>query len=371
MKRLLGIAAIFCISSALQAQEKGKVVEEIVARVNNEIITLSDYQRGQATLEEETRQDCPTCTPEKFQEMLATRRANLLRDLIDQSLLAQKGKDLGLNVKADVIKRLDEIRQQYGWKDMDEMETQLRQQGVSLQDYEQTVENGFLTQEVIRHEVGSHIQVTRDEIEKYYADHKEDYNRPENVVLSEFFLSTEKKPESEIPQIEAKANAYLERIRKGESFEELAKRYSEGSTAKDGGYLGSFQRGQLAKDFEDVVFKMKKNDVSDVFRTKTGFLFFLLLQHYDAGVQPLDKVRNEIENRLVYERTQPELRKYLVTLREESWVMVKPGYTDTAAVAANPIVEVDPSAASSDTDKKPGKKKKKADSEDSGKPGGE
>src|SRR5208282_3077476 len=181
----------------------------------------------------------------------------------------------------------------------------------------------------------------------------------------------EKKPESEIPQIEAKANAYLARIRNGESFEALAKRFSEGSTAKDGGYLGTFQRGQLAKEFEDVLFKMKKNDLSDVFRTKTGFLFFLLMQHYDAGVQPLDKVRNEIENRLAYERTQPELRRYLVTLREESYVLVKPGYTDTAAVAGSPIVEVDPSAATSDTDKKSSKKKKKADSEDAGKPGGE
>jgi len=371
MKRLLGIAAIFFLSSTLQAQDKARVVEEIVARVNNEIITLSEYERGQSSLEEETRQDCPGCTADKLQEMLKTRRENLLRDLIDQSLLAQKGKDLGLNVKADVVKRLDELRQQYGWKDMDEMETQLRAQGISLQDYQQTVENGFLTQEVIRHEVGSHIQVSRDEIEKYYNDHKDEFNRPENVVLSEFFLSTEKMTESEIPQVEAKANAYLERIRKGESFEGLAKRFSEGSTAKEGGYLGSFQRGQLAKEFEDVLFKMKKNDLSDVFRTKTGFLFFLLMQHYDAGVQPLDKVRNEIENRLAYERTQPELRRYLVTLREESYVLVKPGYTDTAAVAGSPIVEVDPSAATSDTDKKSSKKKKKADSEDAGKPGGE
>ena len=372
MKRLLLIATIFCVSSCLQAQEKGKVIEEIIARVNNEIITLSDYERGQASLEDETRQDCPGCTADKLQEMLRSRRANLLRDLIDQSLLAQKGKDLGLNVEADVVKRLDEIRQQYGWKDMDDMETQLRAQGVSLEDYKQTLRNGFLTQEVIRHEVGSHIQVTRDEIEKYYADHKDEFNRPENVVLSEFFLSTEKKPESEIAAIEAKANAYLARIRRGESFEELAKRYSEGSTAKDGGYLGTFQRGQLAKDFEDVLFNMKRNDLSDVFRTKTGFLFFLVNQHYDAGVQPLDKVSNEIENRLVYERTQPELRKYLATLREESYVLVKPGYTDTAAAASNPIVEVDAAAEPSTTDKKSSKKKKKkSEAADAANQGGE
>jgi peptidyl-prolyl cis-trans isomerase SurA len=371
MKRLLPIAVIFCISSVLQAQEKGKVIEEIVARVNNEIITLSDYERAEGTLEEEARQDCPACSPDKVQEVLKNRRANLLRDLIDQSLLAQKGKDLGLNVQTDVVKRLDELRQQYGWKDMDEMESQLRAQGVSLEDYKQTLTNGFLTQEVVRREVGSHIQVSREEIEKYYTEHTQEFNRPENVVVSEFFLSTDKKPESDIPQIEAKINAYLVRIRREGNFEELAKRYSEGSTAKEGGYLGSYKRGELAKEFEEPLFKMKKGDVSDVFRTKTGFLFFRVVQHYDAGIQPLEKVRNEIENRLAYERTQPELRKYLATLREESYLIVKPGYTDTAGVANNPIVEVDPAAEPSSADKKAAKKKKKATPANAANLGGE
>ena len=354
--------SILCISNALWAQEeKGRVIEQIVARVNNEIITLSEYHTADASLEEETRQDCPSCPADKLQEMLRTRRANLLRDLIDQSLLAQKGKDLGINVEADVVKRLDQLRQQYGWKDMDEMESQLRLQGISLEDFKNTLRNQFLTQEVVRQQVSSRIQVSHEEVEKYYEEHKNDFVRPENVVLAEFFLSTEKKPESEIPAIEEKAKGYLARIRRGDSFEELAKRYSEGSTAQDRGFLGSFQRGQLSKEIEDQVFAMKRNDVTDVIRTKTGFLILLLLQHYDAGIQPLDKVRNEIENKLVYERTQPELRKYLATLREESYLIVKPGYTDTAAVAGTQIVEVDPAAApAAKTDKKSKKSKKSA-----------
>jgi len=362
MKRAALLMAIFCVSNVLWAQEeKGRVIEEIVARVNNEIITLSDYQKADAALEDETRQDCPGCPAEKYQEMLKTRRANLLRDLIDQSLLAQKGKDLGINVEADVIRRLDELRQQYGWKDMDDMESQLRTQGISLEDYKNQLRNTFLTQEVIRHEVGSHIAVTRDDEEKYYQEHQKDFNRPEHVVLSEFFLSTEKKPESDIPAIEEKAKGYLARIRRGDSFEELARHYSEGSTAKDGGFLGSFERGQLSKEIEETVFKMKRGDVTDVIRTKTGFLILMVMQHYDAGIQPLDKVRNEIDNRITYERTQPELRNYLATLREESYLIVKPGFTDTAAVPGSPIVEVDPAAApAAKSDKKSKKSKKDA-----------
>jgi peptidyl-prolyl cis-trans isomerase SurA len=366
MNRLLLILAIFCVSNTLAAQEKEhkRLLEEIVARVNNEIITLSEFERAQTSLLEEVRQDCPNCTPVQLQAAEKDKRANLLRDLIDQSLLAQKGKDLNINVEADVIKRLDQTRQQYGWKDMDEMESKLREQGISLEEYKNNLRNGFLTQEVIRQQVGSRIQTSHEDIQKYYNDHKQDFNRPGQVVLSEFFLSTGKKPESEIPQIETKAKAYLERIKKGDSFEELAKRYSEGSTAKDGGYLGSFQRGQLSKEIEDAVFGLKRNELTGVIRTKTGFLFLRLDQHYDAGVQPLDKVEPEIASRLYYERMQPQLRKFLVTLRTESYVVVKPGFTDTAAVNSTPIVEVEPAAAAPKDDKK-GKKGKKSSANNS------
>jgi peptidyl-prolyl cis-trans isomerase SurA len=359
MKQAVCIAAIFCVCSVLAAQEKGRVVEEIVARVNNEIITLTDFRRADSSLEEETRQDCPTCSPEKLQELMNSKRENLLRDLIDQSLLAQKGKDLGINVEPDVVKRLDEVRQQYGWKDMDEMESQLRAQGISLEDFKNTLRNGFLTQEVIKRQVGSRIQITHDDVVKYYEEHKQDFDRPETVVLSEFFLSTQKKTDSEIPAVEEKAKYYLARVQRGESFEELAKHFSEGSTAKEGGYLGAFKRGELSKEIEDKVFTMKRGDMTDVIRTKTGFLILRVDQRFEAGLQPLEKVEGEIENKIYLQRTAPELRKYLATLREESYVIVKPGFTDTASVASNPIVEVDPSAEQSKTDKKSGKKSKK------------
>src|SRR5215469_7199784 len=92
--------------------ESSKMVEEIIARVNNEIITRSEYDKALATAEEEVRQDCQArCTPEQLQGALEERKKNSLRDLIDQSLLAQRGKDMGISVETDVIKQLDQIRQ--------------------------------------------------------------------------------------------------------------------------------------------------------------------------------------------------------------------------------------------------------------------
>jgi len=359
-----------------QEKEKGKtrVVEEIVARVNNEIITFTDVEREKASAPDDARQDCQACTPAQLDAAIKDKEQNILRDLIDQSLLVQKGKDLNINVEPDVIKQMDRIRQQNKLKDMDEFEDALRKAGIVVEDYKSQIRNRILTQEVIRKEVGSRLNVPRGEIQKYYDEHKKDFVRPEMVYLGEFFLSTQNKSEDEIPKIEQKAKAYLERLKKGEDFQEFAKRYSDGTTAKEGGSLGGFERGQLSKEIEDVVFKMKKGDMTDVIRTKTGFLVLRVDQRYEAGDQPLEKVEPEIQDKLYYQKMQPELRKYLTRLREESYVVVKPGYVDSAGVASTPFVEVEPSADTGKGGKKGGKKsskRAKSASADAGKKAGQ
>lgn len=338
-------------------QESKRVVEEIIARVNNEIITLSDYERARAALRGETQQDCPGCPPARLEAMVAEREKNLLRDLIDNSLLVQRAKDLGFNVEADVVKRMDAIRQQNNLEDLEALCRAVEATGIGCEDWKAGIRNSLLTQEVIRREVGRTLNIGRDEVQAYYEQHKNEFVRPEQVYLFEIFVSTEGKPEAEIPKLEEKAKSLRTRIRdKGEDFEELARRHSDGSTAQRGGELGVFERGQLAKELEEVAFRMNRGDISEVLRTQSGFLLLKCEQRYDAGLQPLDKVENEIMNRLYQEKMQPGLRAYLVRLREESYVLVRPGYVDAAGVTSQPIVEVAP-APEEDRDK--GKKKKK------------
>jgi len=340
MKTKWALVFFLFVSPPLAAQNKPKVVEEIIARVNNEIITMSDLERARNSLQEEARQDCRNCTPEGLQLMLADKGKNLLRDLIDQSLLAQRAKDMGISVETDVVRRLDQIRQQNSIPSMDELEKKVNESGTSFEDFKSNIRNQLLTQEVIRREVGSRIIIAHEEVQKYYDEHKKEFQRPEQVVLREIFVSTDGKKDSEIPELEKKAKTMLERVKNGEDFGELAKRYSDGTTAKNGGELGVFDHGQLAKDIEDTVFKLNKGQMTDVIRTKTGFLILRVEQRFEAGLQPLDKVENEVMNRLYVQRMDPALRQYLQTLREESYVVVKPGYVDTAAVTSAPIEEV-------------------------------
>jgi peptidyl-prolyl cis-trans isomerase SurA len=343
MKNLIFASAVAALIlpagiTAQTGQSRGGVVEEIITRVNNDIITLSDYQKANQTLKQEIGQECQGCTQDKMETEYKDRQKDLLRDLIDQDLLVQRAKDMGITVEADVVKQLDDVRKKNNLTSMEDLEKAVEGEGLSWEEYKTQMRNNLLTQEVIRKEVGSRIDIGNDEVKKY-----------------ELLLSTDGKTPEEIAAVQKKADDLLGRVKKGEEFSELAKRYSEGSTAKEGGPLGTFERGQLAKQLEDEVFKLDKGQVTEVIQTKAGFEILKVVDHYQAGLQPLDKVETEIMNRIYMKRMQPTLRTFLAELREESYVMVKPGYTDSAAVAgASLIQEVAPSADTPQKNKKKG-----------------
>jgi peptidyl-prolyl cis-trans isomerase SurA len=320
---------------------EGKVVEEIVARVNNEIITRSELDKARTSAADSAREDCNgRCTPEQLQVAVEDSQKFALRDLIDQSLLAQRGKDMDINVEPEVVKQLDQVRQKNNLKDLDDLEKAVSSQGINWEDFKNNIKNRILTSEVIRREVGSHINITQEEEKKFYEEHKKDFVRPEQVALSAIEIKTEGKKESEIPELKAKAQKLLDRVKEGEDFGELAKRFSDGATAQQAGYLGQYKRGELSKELEDIVFKMNRNQLTDVIETKQGFLVLKVLEHYEEGEQSFDKVENEIQDHLYQQKMEPALREYLKTLREQSYVVIKPGYQDMAGGGNSEIQEV-------------------------------
>jgi peptidyl-prolyl cis-trans isomerase SurA len=327
-----------CSTTAF-AQAKPVVIEEIVARVNNDIITLSDYEKADLSLHNEVVQNCQGCTPEKIQEDYVTQQKDLLRGLIDQQLLVARAKDMDISVETDLVKKLDDIRKQNNLDSLEALQKEVEKSGMSWEDYEATQRNDLLTQEVIRREVASRMDMGTDEVKKYYDAHMEEFNRPEQVQLADIFLSTENKTPDQIAAIQKQAASLRDRIIAGEDFAVLAKRYSEGPTAQNGGDLGVYERGVLAPQLDDAVFKLDKGQLTDPIQTKTGFELIKVVDHFQAGQQPLDKVEPEIMNKLYQQKMQPALRDYLAELREENYVTVKPGYTDSGAVAGTTVIQ--------------------------------
>ena len=323
------------------ADPGGRVVEEIIARVNNDIITKTEYDKALASAEDDAKQECESrCTPEQLQAATDDRRKNALRDLIDQSLLVQRGKDMGISVETDVIKQLDQIRIQNKIADMDALEKAVTSQGLNWEDFKNNIRSHILTQKVIGQEVGSHITIPESEAKKFYEEHKSEFIGPESVALAEIVVSTEGKKDAELPDLKKKAETALKRVNDGENFDDIAKRMSDGSTKEQGGYLGVYKRGELAKQIEDKVFSMKRNQLTEVMETKQGYLILKVLEHYDEGQQAFEKVKDKIMNRLYEERMQPALKDYLKTLREQSYVIIKPAYADMAGGGNSEIQEV-------------------------------
>jgi len=319
----------------------GKTVEEIIARVNNEIITRTEYDKARQTAEEDAKQECQNrCTPEQLQTDIEDRQKHTLRDLVDQSLLVQRAKDMGVSVEPELIKRLDAIRTDNKLPTMEALEEAVKGQGLNFEDFKNNIRNTLLTQRVISGEVGSHITISDDEITKYYEAHKTEFVGPEQVALREIVVSTEGKKPEELPDLKKKAETALKRVQDGEDFGEIAKRLSDGSTKSQGGFLGQYKRGELSKELEDRVFKMKRNDLTEVMETKQGFLVLQVLEHYDEGIQSLAKVKGRIMDELYSKRMEPAMREYLKTLREQSYVIIKPGFQDIAGGAGSEIQEV-------------------------------
>ncbi len=370
----------------------GQVVEEIIARVNSQIITRSEFVRSKDQLKDDVKQQKPADADKVYAE----RERDVLRDLIDQQLLIEKAKDLGITGDTDLIKRLDQMRKEMKLDTMEELEKAATAQGISYEDFKQNMRNQLITQKVIGEEVGSHLSIPKDEEAKFYEEHKNEMEQPESIKLSEILVAPHTaaagKPAEKAAQTaadspatpgdapksqdasleaakqaeeaaalaaaEARANDLLKQIRAGASFEDVAKKYSDGPSAAQGGDLGAFKRGALAKELEDKTFAMKSGEVTDVIRTKQGYVILKVTSHQAAGIPSLKEVEPKIQDALYYQKLQPALRAYLTKLREEAYIDIKAGYIDSGA-SPNQTKPVETTTAKASDAKNLKKKKKK------------
>ena len=308
----------------------GTTVEEIIARVDDQIITKSDYDRSQAERDQEMRQKGAS-----MQEISDSHK-DLLRDLIDQQLWLAKGKELGITGETELVNRLNEIRKQYNLATMEDLEKAAKEQGVSFEDFKANIRNQIVTQEVMRDQVGRKIAPTPGEVQRYFEAHKQEYAQPESVKLGEILVSTGTQPEDEkkLADAKAKADDIEARLHAGGDFTQLARSFSDGTTAAEGGDLGQYKKGQLDPVFEQKTFALKTGDVTDPIRTKQGYVILKVIQHVPGGIPQLKDVENDVEQSYFEAKAGPAMRDYLAQLRDEAAIYIKPGYEDSSATVA-------------------------------------
>jgi peptidyl-prolyl cis-trans isomerase SurA len=305
----------------------GTVVEDVVAHVNDLIISRSDVQRAEEALAQENQQS--NATPAEAAE----RQKNLLRDMIDKQLLLSRGKELGMSADAEVVRQLDEIRKQNHLDTMEDLEKAARQSGVSFEDFKASIRDRVITQMVVRDEVGRRMQQpTQAQEQAYYETHKQEFQQPEQIKLSEILVPTAADSnDAAVAQAQAKADGIVTKLKAGGNFEELAKADSGGPTAAQGGELGMYKRGTLGQVLEDQTFNLKAGEWTAPIRTKQGFVILKVTEHQAAGAAPLKDVESQVQEGMYTEQMQPKLREYLTKLREDAYIEVRPGYVDSGA----------------------------------------
>jgi parvulin-like peptidyl-prolyl isomerase len=325
------IAATLSVAAAAEI----KVVEQIVAKVNGEIVTMSDLDQLRVETENELKEK--GAPPAQAAQILERTMQDALRDKIDALLLVQRGKDLNISVDADALKEIGRMQVQSRISDPDKFSSWIHDQfGVSLEEYKQKLKDSLMAQRVVAEEVAQRIFISEDDMKKYYEDHKDKFVREEQVFLSQILLSTEGRSDEQVASAEVKAKDLVRRARAGEKFADLAAANSDDSeTSKNGGYLGTPQkREDLRPELADVVFTHQRGYVTDPIKltSPSGFLIVRVEERYEAGQATFEEVKEDIQSAMAQPRMEPKVRVFLAKLRREAFLEIREGYVDTGAV---------------------------------------
>ena len=252
------VVAAGLVAFAIASQADVVTVEQIICKLNGDIITNLDLDHDRADLEKQMRAN--GYTGKRLEDALKAEAPNLLRNKIDNLLLVQKGKELELKVDPDVNKYLADLQRQTNTADPEKFQALVRQEtGKSYEDFKADLKNNFYVQGVVSEEVMRKIQFTTEEVRAYYDAHKDEFQRQERVFLREIAISTKARgrcrawrPPKRKPRI------WWSRARRGERFNELAQANSDSATAKDGGALDPYKKGDLAPAIEAAVWDKER-----------------------------------------------------------------------------------------------------------------
>ncbi|HTS70565.1 MAG TPA: peptidyl-prolyl cis-trans isomerase [Terriglobia bacterium] len=326
MRRSVGILALatgwaVLLTPPLRAAH---VVERIIARVNSEIITQRQFERERNKLRDELSQQ--NSGPD-LEAKLNDESKNLLRNLIDQSLMVQKAKDENIDVETDLIKQLDQMRKQDNLATIEDLQKEAEKEGIIWEDFKDQLRRQLLMQEVISRYVGSRIVITREEEKKYYEAHKEEFKSAGVVHLAEILISNEKyKPE----EADKRAKAAEDELKGGAKWSEVVKKYSDGPTDR-GGDINPQKTSSLNPTLLAAINKLDINDFTEPIQVHSGYLILRLIERFSPGIPTFEEVENRVQEVMYSQQMEPKMREYLTQLRKESYIFLAPGYVDTGA----------------------------------------
>lgn len=356
------LAVLFSVVTPAFAQEgELQVVDEVIAQINDDVLTLSRLKRE---ANERVQAMKHNGMPEQqARDEVSKKQAELIATLVNEALLMQRGKELELasDVEAEVNRRMLEVAKEQGITTIEKLDAAMRESGVDPANTRQTLRTELMKQAVIQQEVDRKIffGLTMDELKKYFDAHPEKFRKPENVTLSEIFLSSAGKNEAEV---KARANALVVQLRAGGDFAALATTNSEREVngvriaQENKGKVGTFDVPNLREDISTAIKDVKAGGVSEPLRSNDGYQILRVDERVSASTAA-NFQENRVRETITMERNVKAREEYLQNLRNEAYIKISENYK--AAVLPLLKIKEEVIAESGLNDPKPEEKKKK------------
>lgn len=317
MKKFVVVPFVLVFLAVWAMQAQAEIVDRIVAIVNSEVITLSELNTQFEPFLDRIEK---TYKGADKQRLIDETRRTVLNRMADQILVKQEAKRLGIIVKDDEINAMiaDILKKRN--ITMDEFKAMLARDGLSLESYKEEAKDHMMRARLASREVRSKIVVTEQDIGEYYKLHRQEYEGNMAVKLRQILiLCPSTAPAEKKREVRAEMEFILARIKGGEKFEDLAAKYSPGL----GGEMGFVEKGSMLPAVEEVAFRLKVGEISDIIESPAGFHIIQLLDKRGAGIKSFQSVREEIIEEITREKSEKKFDEWIAELRKKSYIEIK------------------------------------------------
>ena len=337
MRRAVAVTLAAAVAASavapLAAQSQQQVIEQVLVKVNGDILTKSDLEERQiVALRQRNLNPELLKNDEQLKKVIAEVTPQILVAAIDEMLLTQLGREKGLKLTDEQFNRwLASMRKDQNLEDEKRFQEALKQEGMTIADVRRNVERQFVMREVQSQEFGGKLQITEEEARQYYQANQKEFAEPATVTLREIFIEVPTVMQQGKPMISVgrddeaakKAADVRARLTAGEDFAKVAGEVSNSASKANGGLIGPIATSELSPDLHQLVDKMKPGDISEPIRTSRGYQILKLETSKAAGVRPFDAVRDLVADRVYQDRANSEMRKFLDRVRRQAIIVWK------------------------------------------------
>ena len=302
------------------------IIEQVLVNVNGDILTQSDFERRQVdALRARPELANVTVDSQALQQAVAEITPAVILGAVDELLLVQRGRELGLVLGDEQFASIVEnIREANNLEDEARFLEALAQEGMTMADLRQSLERQMLMSEVQRRDVIQKISVTEQEARAYYEVNKQQFTTPAEVTLREMLIEVSVGSQGINVAQDDEAKAEAEEIRKrllaGEPFPRLAAELSDAPSKANGGLIGPIRYDELATPLQTLIDGMQVGELTDVLRTQRGHQILKLESRTEERIRTFDDARDDISNSVAEEKTEGDLQRFLERLRAQATI---------------------------------------------------